>query len=50
MENNIWAIGGPNWERDSEIIRQSDQEYLKEKLDYIGGLVNNPIQAVAAYA
>ena len=54
MRNGIYVTGGPNWESDRKKI-EDDPECPADfkapaSLDYIGSLINNPIQSVAAYA
>ena len=50
--NNIYAIGDPNWDANKATILADSAcpQSFKDQLDYYGGLENNPIQAVAAYA
>ena len=49
-ENEIWATGGPDWDRAYKVIMESGPQYLKEQADYYGSLPATPMQAVASYA
>lgn len=54
ISNGIYVTGGPNWESDRKKIEDDPNCPAAFKapasLDYFGSLLNNPIQAVAAYA
>ena len=50
QENNIYVIAGPNWEADRAKIMADGPEILKTSIASLEHLMNNPIQAAAAYA
>ena len=52
QSNNIYAIADPNWEANKATIMSDPAcpQSFKDQLSYYESLLNNPIQAVAAYA